>query len=75
MRVWCHILHPHVLHMQAIHRVLYAYLMGFPREQCVDVSIPLNTVIMLTPTESGCEEARFTLIQHPPGTSLDPASH
>ncbi|KAL1524386.1 hypothetical protein AB1Y20_019281 [Prymnesium parvum] len=59
----------------AIHRVLYAYLMGLPREQCVDVSIPLNTVIKITPTEEGCMEERFTLIQHPPGTSLDPASH
>jgi len=60
---------------QAIHRVLYGYLMGFPREKCIKVEIPLNTVIKITPTEAGCEEERFTLIQEPPNVNLDPASH
>ena len=64
-----------LLAAQAIHRVLYAYLMGLPREQCVDVSIPLNTVIKITPTEAGCEEERFTLLEKPVGINLDPASH
>lgn len=60
---------------QAILRVLYAYLMGMPREKCIDVSIPLNTVIKLTPTSFGCEEERFVLVPHPEGITLDPASH
>ena len=38
---------------QAIHRVLYAYFMGYPREECMSVSIPLNTVIRITPTARG----------------------
>ncbi|EOD18213.1 hypothetical protein EMIHUDRAFT_41870, partial [Emiliania huxleyi CCMP1516] len=41
---------------QAIHRVLFAYFMGMPREECIHVSIPLNTVIKITPTSNGCEE-------------------
>jgi len=60
---------------QAVLRVLYAYFMGFPREQCIHVSIPLNTVIQITPTASGCEEKRILVLQHPKGEQLDPASH
>ena len=60
---------------QAILRVLFAYFMGFPREECINVSIPLNTVIRITPTAAGCEEERTVVLQHPKGEQLDPASH
>ena len=60
---------------QAILRVLYAYFMGLPRESCPKVSIPLNTVIKITPGTSGCVEERTTVLAHPPGEQLDPASH
>jgi hypothetical protein len=45
------------------------------RRQCIAVSIPLNTVIRITPTASGCEEERILVLQHPAGEQLDPASH
>ncbi len=60
---------------QAILRVLYAYFMGLPRESCTMVSIPLNTVIKLTPNAHGCQEERIVVLEHPPGEQLDPASH
>lgn len=60
---------------QAILRVLYAYFMGKPREACPNVSIPLNTVIKLTPTVEGCLEERFTLLPNLQGSEADPASH
>jgi broad specificity phosphatase PhoE len=60
---------------QAILRVLYAYFMGYPREQCIGVSVPLNTVIQLTPTSFGCEELRIRVLDRPEGEQLDPASH
>lgn len=47
---------------QGIHRLLYAYFMGLPREKAPFVSIPLNTVIQLTPHAYGCEEKRFLLL-------------
>jgi hypothetical protein len=47
---------------QGIHRLLYAYFMGLPREKAPYVSIPLNTVIELTPTAYGCEEKRHLLL-------------
>lgn len=47
---------------QGIHRLLYAYFMGLPRDQAPYVSIPLNTVIQLTPNAYGCEEQRFLLL-------------
>ena len=60
---------------QAILRVLYAYFMGLPRNKCYDVSIPLNTVIKITPNANGCENERILVLKHPPGEQLDPASH
>ncbi len=61
---------------QAILRVLYAYFMGYARENCIEVSIPLNTVIKITPTSAGCEELRTVVLKHPPDADqLDPASH
>ena len=47
---------------QGIHRLLYAYFMGLPRSQAPYVSIPLNTVIELTPNAYGCEEKRYLLL-------------
>ncbi|EED94866.1 6-phosphofructo 2-kinase, partial [Thalassiosira pseudonana CCMP1335] len=38
---------------QGIHRLLYAYFMGMPREEAPFVSIPLNTVIALRPHAYG----------------------
>lgn len=47
---------------QGIHRLLYAYFMGLDRDQAPYVSIPLNTVIELTPNAYGCEETRYLLL-------------
>lgn len=47
---------------QGIHRLLYAYFMGLPRDQAPYVSIPLNTVIELKPNVYGCEEKRYLLL-------------
>ena len=60
---------------QAILRCLYAYLMGLNREECVRVSIPLNTVFKLTPTSSGCKVEHFSLLEVPPELRKEPASH
>ena len=46
---------------QAVLRALYGYLMGKPQDECPYLSVPLNTVIQLTPTESGYDEQRFLL--------------
>lgn len=46
---------------QAVLRCLYAYLVDVPREQVPYVSIPLHTVIELTPKAYGCVENRYTL--------------
>ncbi len=50
-----------VIGHQAVLRMLYAYLMDKPPQECTRVSIPLHTVIQLTPTAYGCEERRFQL--------------
>ncbi len=44
---------------QGIHRILYAYFMGLSREEAPYVSIPLNTIIQLTPHAYGCHEKRL----------------
>ena len=36
--------------------------MGLPRDEAPYVSIPLNTVIELTPNAYGCEEKRYLLL-------------
>ncbi len=46
---------------QAVLRALYAYLMDKPPEECPRLSIPLHTVIELTPTAYGCNEVRIPL--------------
>jgi broad specificity phosphatase PhoE/predicted kinase len=50
-----------VISHQAVVRALYCYLMGKPQEECPHVSIPLHTVLELTPTAYGYEERRFEL--------------
>lgn len=47
---------------QAVLRVLYGYLAGKPQDECPHLSIPLHTVIQLTPTENGYDEQRFQLL-------------
>ena len=46
---------------QAVLRLIYAYFTGKPREACPRLSIPLNTIIKLTPRTHDCEEVRITL--------------
>jgi len=46
---------------QAVLRLIYAYFTGRPREACPRLSIPLNTIIKLTPRTHDCEEMRITL--------------
>jgi broad specificity phosphatase PhoE len=50
-----------VIGHQAALRALYGYLIGKPQEDCPYLSVPLHTVIELTPTESGYAEKRFEL--------------
>lgn len=57
--ILCHYL---LLGHQGIHRLLYAYFMGLDRDEAPYVSIPLNTVIELTPNAYGCEEKRYLLL-------------
>lgn len=47
---------------QGIHRLLYAYFMGLPRDEAPFVSIPLNTIIELRPHAYGCTEKRYVLL-------------
>jgi broad specificity phosphatase PhoE/predicted kinase len=47
---------------QAVLRALYGYLMGKPQDECPYLEIPLHTVIELSPTEYGYDEARFPLL-------------
>mmetsp|Transcript_17631 Transcript_17631/g.21405 ORF Transcript_17631/g.21405 Transcript_17631/m.21405 type:complete len:546 (+) Transcript_17631:288-1925(+) len=59
---------------QGILRILYSYFMGYTREDAPFVSIPLNTVIKLTPIAYMCEEERIQLRKQ--GDNLDePPSH
>ncbi|NRA31827.1 MAG: histidine phosphatase family protein [Polyangiaceae bacterium] len=48
---------------QAVIRALYAYFRELPREACPHQSIPLHTVIKLTPGPYGCAEERIDLIE------------
>ena len=70
---------------QAVLRLIYAYFTGRPRGACPRLSIPLNTIIKLTPRTHDCEEVRMTLDlgpEFPPrsmhkldGTPLDEDGH
>lgn len=51
-----------VIAHQAILRALYGYFVGKPQEECPYLSIPLHTVIELTPTEAGYQEKRVALL-------------
>uniref|UniRef100_A0A7S2Z5F9 6-phosphofructo-2-kinase domain-containing protein n=2 Tax=Eukaryota TaxID=2759 RepID=A0A7S2Z5F9_9CHLO len=46
---------------QAVLRLIYGYFTGKRREDCPRLSIPLNTVIKLTPRTYDCEEERIGL--------------
>lgn len=47
---------------QAVHRLIYAFLAGIPREQATDIEIPLHTVIKISIDGTGKEqEQRFVL--------------
>ncbi len=50
-----------VIAHQAVLRALYSYFMDMPRDDCPHVSIPLHTVIELTPKAYGCVEERVAL--------------
>ena len=64
---------------QAVLRLIYAYFTGKPREQCPRISIPLNTIIKLTPRTHDCAEERFVLDVSEVGSegadTLEPPSH
>ncbi|CAB1114562.1 unnamed protein product [Ectocarpus sp. CCAP 1310/34] len=47
---------------QAVLRCLYAYFLDLPSEEIPYLSIPLHTVIKLTPQAFGCNEKRFKLL-------------
>eukprot|EP00603_Paraphysomonas_imperforata_P009901 CAMPEP_0114476990 /NCGR_PEP_ID=MMETSP0104-20121206/15084_1 /TAXON_ID=37642 ORGANISM="Paraphysomonas imperforata, Strain PA2" /NCGR_SAMPLE_ID=MMETSP0104 /ASSEMBLY_ACC=CAM_ASM_000202 /LENGTH=544 /DNA_ID=CAMNT_0001651827 /DNA_START=14 /DNA_END=1648 /DNA_ORIENTATION=+ len=46
---------------QGILRIIYAFYTGLPRSEAPYVSIPLNTVIKLTPSPRSCETQRIML--------------
>ena len=50
-----------VISHQAVLRAIYGYLMGRDPEQIPHLSIPLHTVLELTPKAYGCAESRFPL--------------
>jgi broad specificity phosphatase PhoE/predicted kinase len=50
-----------IISHQAVLRALYGYLMGRDREEIPHLSVPLHTVLELTPKAYGCEERRFAL--------------
>ncbi len=50
---------------QAVLRVLYAYFMDKPAQDCPYLPVPLNTVIELTPGPYGYQEQRHELLVRP----------
>jgi len=50
-----------VISHQAVLRAIYGYLMGKEPEQIPHLSIPLHTVLELTPKAYGCAEQRIEL--------------
>lgn len=54
---------------QAILRALYAYFTNEPRRNVPHLSIPLHTIIKLTPRAYGCEEERMPLPPAPDAPS------
>ncbi len=57
-----------VISHQAVLRALYAYLMDMPPTNCPHLSMPLHTVVKLTPTTYGCEEEHLSLGPETGGT-------
>lgn len=57
-----------VIAHNAVLRALYAYFQGVPRERCPYLTIPLHTVIELTPHAYGCHETRMALEPRREGT-------
>ena len=47
---------------RAVLRCLYAYFTNLPREEVPHISVPLHTVIKLTPHAYGTNESRFQLM-------------
>lgn len=61
---------------QGVLRLIYAYFAGLNRDEAATLSIPLNTVMKLTPRTHDCIEERFLL--HDPNENsepLDPPSY
>jgi broad specificity phosphatase PhoE/predicted kinase len=50
-----------IISHQAVLRAIYGYLMGNEPEEIPHLSVPLHTVLELTPKAYGCEERRFAL--------------
>ena len=51
-----------IISHQGILRIIYAFYMGLNREDAPYASIPLNTVLELTPNAFGCSERRHVLV-------------
>jgi len=54
---------------QGVLRIVYAYLMGIPREKAPFVSMPLNTVVKLVPQTYSCSEERLCLVHKDAGNA------
>lgn len=50
-----------VIGHRAVLRCLYAYFLDMPSADIPHLSVPLHTVIKLSPTAYGCEETRFEM--------------
>lgn len=72
-----------VIAHQGVLRLIYAYYMGLPRERAPYVSLPIHTVIKLTPLVYETREERFMLTYTPNPNDdgqtehpyMDPPSH
>jgi len=61
--------------VQAVLRLIYAYFTGVDRDKASRLSIPLNTVIKLTPRTYECVEERIELQPEDYSGSAEPPSH
>ena len=61
---------------QGVLRLIYAYFAGLDRQEAATLSIPLNTVIKLTPRTHDCIEERVVLYDPAEeNAALDPPSY